>query len=39
MRKADELRCQLNEVIMAQRSLEEKQRNSLKIKIDMLKDF
>lgn len=39
MRKADELRCQLNEVIMAQRSLEEKQKNALKIKIDMLKDF
>lgn len=39
IRKADELRCQLNEAIMAQRSLEEKQKNALKIKIEMLKDF
>lgn len=39
MRKADELRCQLNEVLMAQRSLEIKQKNALKIKLEMLKDF
>lgn len=39
MRKADELRNQLSEVMLSVRSLEEKQKNALKIKIDMLKDF